>query len=154
VSGRNRRYRQSMRIAPLVTGVLTVSAALVLTACETSSSANREPHTGTATASSTAGVQTVTVHSGLNSADFRFHPSTIVVHPGKVRLVLVNDGRKGAGAPHNWSLSGLPGAATALISAGQQGEVSFTAPAPGRYQFVCTIHTRQGQTGTLIVRPA
>ncbi|MGN6605795.1 MAG: plastocyanin/azurin family copper-binding protein [Jatrophihabitans sp.] len=147
-----------MRVANLggTVGVasLALGAAVVLSGCQTSSSANREPHSGTATASGAGAVQTVTLRTGLNSNDFRFHPSTIVVHPGKVRLVLVNEGQKGAGAPHNWSLTGFPGAATPLIQAGQRYEVTFTAPAPGRYQFVCTIHTRQGQVGTLVVQPS
>jgi plastocyanin len=139
-----------MRPAPFVAAVLTLAS---LTACTTSSSADREPYAGTSTASTvSSGVQTVTIRTGLNSADFRFHPSTIVVHPGKVRIVLVNDGVKGAGAPHNWSLTGFPGAFVPLVGAGNRAETTFTAPAPGRYQFVCTIHTRQGQVGTLVVQ--
>ena len=38
-----------------------------------------------------------------------------------------------------------------LTAAGQTQAATFTAPAPGTYTFVCTIHVKQGQTGTLIV---
>ena len=38
-------------------------------------------------------------------------------------------------------------------SAGQTNSMTFTAPSPGTYQFVCTIHTAQGMTGTLVVLP-
>ena len=63
----------------------------------------------------------------------------------------VNDGK---GAPHNWQLPNLPvGDWVPLTVAGQSAQVTFTAPAPGTYQFVCSIHLRQGQTGELIVLP-
>jgi plastocyanin len=119
----------------------------ILTACSnTESPINRTPHTGTATASPGAGgVQTVTITAGN---DYRFHPSTIVVHPGRVRIMLVNEG---SGAPHNWSLAGFPVAYVPNAQAGQTRTVSFNAPSPGKYRFVCTIHERQGQTGTMVV---
>ena len=65
-----------------------------------------------------------------------------------MRVALVNTGK---GAPHDWTLEGLPGAATALASAGETKTVTFIAPAPGTYTFVCTIHKKQGQTGKLVV---
>jgi plastocyanin len=120
---------------------------VLLVACSnTQSPANRRKATGSATASVLDGVQTITVNS---DASLRFNPSTITVHPGPVELVLTNSG----GEPHNWTLLGLPGAATATIGDGQQTTLRFTAPAPGSYQFVCTIHQRQGMTGTLVVLP-
>jgi plastocyanin len=60
----------------------------------------------------------------------------------------------GSGAPHNWTLMGLPGAATTQVGAGASASVTFTAPAPGTYTFVCTIHERQGQVGKLVVLPS
>ena len=78
---------------------LLACAALALAGCSNGSSPiNARPHTGTATASAVGGVQKVTVEVG---ADDRFHPSTIVVHPGKVEIVLKHDA---AGAPHNLSI--------------------------------------------------
>jgi plastocyanin len=93
------------------------------------------------------GVQDVTVDAGNT---YRFDPSTITVHPGTVRIELVNTG---SGAPHNWTVLGLPGGATPDTGGGRRSVVEFTAPAPGRYTVVCTIHQKQGQTGTLVVLP-
>ncbi|MCW2496993.1 MAG: blue (type 1) copper domain protein [Jatrophihabitans sp.] len=121
---------------------------VTLVACSRSSPVNRRPHTGSATASAVAGVQTVTIEA---TDDFRFIPSTIYVHPGKVRIVLVHTG---TGAPHNWSLTSFPADFVPLVSGqGQKAEATFTAPSPGKYQFVCTLHVRQGQTGTMVVLP-
>ena len=131
------------------------AAVLVLasTGCQSKSAVNREQHAGTGTASDAGdGVQQITLTTGHNSLDYRFHPSTIIVHPGRVRVVLINAGKAGAGAPHDWSLNGFPAAFVPLTNAGQTLSTTFTAPAPGRYTFVCTIHSRQGQTGTLVVK--
>ncbi len=124
-----------------------VVIAVALTACSTHNGPNDNPHPGAATASEVDGVQQITVEA---TSDFRFRPSTITVHPGKVRVILKNVGN---GAPHNWSLTGFPADFVPLTAAGQTAEAEFTAPSPGTYQFVCTIHLRQGQTGKLIVKP-
>jgi plastocyanin len=129
---------------------LTVPAVVLLTAAalvgcsNRDSSATRQPHTGSATASVVNGVQQVT----LKATNFRFTPSTITVHPGRVHVILVNDG---PGAPHNFSLVDFPADFVPLASGGQTTEATFTAPSPGTYKFVCTIHAKQGQTGTLVV---
>lgn len=123
---------------------MALALAVLLAGCTTEASINRRPHPGTATASLVNGVQQVTVTAGNT---YRFDPSTIIVHPGRVRIVLINNG---SGAPHDWSLLGM--AATApLVGGGASSSVTFIAPAPGRYPFVCTIHSAQGQTGTLVV---
>lgn len=122
----------------------SLSALAGLAACSSSASAPAHPAGGTA--SVVNGVQQITVHA----KDFSFTPSTITVHPGKVRIVLVNDG---GGAPHDWQVPDFPADFVALTANGQTKEATFTAPAPGRYQFVCTIHIRQGMTGTLVVLP-
>jgi plastocyanin len=120
--------------------------AVGVAACSNSQGAtNRRPNTGSATASAVNGVQQVTISAG---DDYRFHPSTITVHPGKVRIVLKHPG---TGAPHNWQLPQFPADFVPLTAAGQSRTATFTAPSPGRYQFVCTIHVKQGQRGTLIV---
>lgn len=120
-----------------------------VTGCQSKSAINREPQTGTTTAPEpgTGGVQDITITTDQH---YRFDPSTITVHPGKVRITLKH---VGTGAPHNWSLQGFPNDFVPLVSPGQQASTEFTAPAPGRYTFVCTIHVAQGQTGTLIVLP-
>jgi plastocyanin len=127
--------------------VLTL--ALLVSCSNRESPTNKRPHTGTGTASPVAGVQQIIVTAGV---DLRFHPSTLVVHPGQVRIVLVNTSKAGAGPPHNAIFSGLPAADVPLAMAGQTQTVTFTAPAPGTYDFVCSIHQRQGQTGKLIVK--
>lgn len=125
---------------------LGTTAVFALVGCtNTRSAVNRRPNGGSATASVVAGEQRITVNTGDT---YRFDPATITVHPGRVTVVLVNNGH---GAPHNWTLIGLPGAATALANAGQSQSTTFTAPAPGSYSVVCTIHEKQGQTGTLVV---
>lgn len=130
-----------------MTIAVIAAAAAAAAGCSNSQPAvNREGHPGTATATTQDGVQQLTVTTG---SDFRFHPSTVVVHPGPVVIHLINNG---AGEPHNWTLP-VVNAATALVGPAQQGTVRFTAPGPGRYQVVCTIHVRQGQTGTLVVVP-
>lgn len=122
-----------------------VVVAAVLGGCSnTQPSVNRRPHPGSATASLVGGVQQVTVEAGDT---YRFDPSTVTVHPGTVHVTLVNTGK---GAPHNLTFLGFT-AATSLTPAGHQQDVTFTAPTPGSYTFVCTIHRRQGQTGTLVV---
>jgi plastocyanin len=131
-------------------GTATALAVLVVAAAgcsNTQPAVDKAPHTGSATASMVDGVQQVTVHA----SDFRFAPSTITVHPGKVHIILVNDG---GGAPHNLQVSKyrdkdfVPDAQN-----GQTTQRTFTAPAPGRYQFVCSFHVKQGMTGTLVVLP-
>jgi plastocyanin len=133
------------------------AAALVLLAgaaggcSNTTSSAQRQPHSGSGTATMVDGAQQITVVTG---ADLRFHPSTLIVHPGRVRIILQNRTKTGNGPPHNLQVTGLPGAAVPLTPAGDVAAVTFTAGAVGRYQFVCTIHIQQGQTGTLVVERA
>lgn len=133
-----------------MTAAAALAAAAITAGCTSQPAVNRGAHPGTATASSQDGVQQLTVTTG---SDFRFHPSTIVVHPGPVLIRLVNNGNgTGGGEPHNWTLP-IVNAATALVGPAQEGTVRFTAPSPGRYQVVCTIHVKQGQTGTLVVVP-
>lgn len=128
--------------------VWLTAAGLALAGCSNGSSpVNRAPHTGTATPTVVNGVQQVTLEVG---ADDRFHPSTIVVHRGKVEVTLKHDD---SGAPHDWSLTGFPGAYVPIVNGGQSRSVSFMAPSPGSYPFVCTIHAKLGMTGTLVVRP-
>ncbi|GAB2478802.1 cupredoxin domain-containing protein [Jatrophihabitans fulvus] len=104
------------------------------------------PYTGTGTATGPADAQRLVVTTG---SDYRFHPSTLVVRPGRVTIVLKNTAK--TGAPHNLSVNGLPGAFVPLAGAQGTTSATFDTPEPGRYRFVCTIHIQQGQTGTLVV---
>ena len=131
-----------------VVAAAVLGAAMGIAGCtNTQSPINSRPHTGTATASVVNGVQQVTITVG---ADDRFHPSTIVVHRGKVEIVLKHDPD---GAPHDWSLTGFPTDYVPTTTGGQIRTASFTAPSPGKYRFVCTIHSKLGMTGTLVVEP-
>jgi plastocyanin len=122
------------------------AATVALTACSnTESPVNRRPNTGSATATDVAGVQRITLMAG---DDYRFHPSTFTVHPGRVEVILKHTG---TGAPHNWELTSFPADMVPLTSAGDTRMATFDAPSPGRYKFICTIHVDQGQVGTMIV---
>jgi plastocyanin len=127
----------------------TVALAFLISACTSEAAVNARTHAGTETASPSAGVQVVVVRSGT---DLRFHPSTIVVHPGKVRIVLDNTSKPGAGPPHDLTFRSLGGLYIPTTQAGRRASITFTAPAPGTYAFVCTIHANQNQTGKLVVR--
>ncbi len=130
--------------------VLISAATLWLSACGRSANNNGGPVGPgvTSSASDVDGVQQITVKAG---DDYKFVPSTITVHPGSVKVTMVNSGN---GAPHNLQFPGQPTDTwVPLTSAGQTNSVTFTAPAPGTYQFVCSIHERQGQTGELVVLP-
>jgi plastocyanin len=136
------------RRGAVAAGALVISAAVAVTlaACSnTQSPANRTAHAGSASASTVNGVQQITLEAGDN---LRFTPSTFTVRPGKVRVVLVNTG---TGAPHDFQVPQFPADFVPLTQGGQTEQATFIAPAPGRYRFVCTIHEKQGQIGTMIV---
>jgi plastocyanin len=128
--------------------VVLLATSMLITGCQRQSSLNRNPHTGSTTASAAAGgMQDVVI---TTDQSYRFKPSAITVHPGRVRITLKH---VGTGAPHDWSLQGFPADYVGLVSPGQTKSVEFVAPGPGTYKFVCTIHVPQGQTGTLVVLP-
>jgi plastocyanin len=147
------RRTRSFRTAARAAGCAGAAIALLAAAgCSNREAAvNKNPHTGVAVAHVVDGIQQLRVTTGL---DYRFHPSTIIVHPGRVRIVLANtESGTAGGPPHNLQVTGLPGIAVPLAYPGGAAEDTFTAPAPGRYRFVCTIHVAQGQTGVLVVKP-
>jgi plastocyanin len=127
--------------------VALVLCAVLLAGCSNrSASINRRPQSsGSVTASVVNGVQQVTIDAGDT---YRFSPDVITVHPGPIRVLLVHTG---TGAPHDLQVLGFPADFVPLVSPKGTSMATFTAPAPGRYTFVCTIHQAQGQVGTLIV---
>jgi plastocyanin len=127
--------------------VALVLCAVLLAGCSNrSASINRRPQSsGSVTASVVDGVQQVTIEAGDT---YRFSPDVITVHPGLIRVTLVHTG---TGAPHDLQVLGFPADFVPLVSPKGTSTATFTAPAPGRYTFVCTIHQAQGQVGTLIV---
>ncbi len=78
----------------------------------------------------------------------------VLVKPGQEQSVLAN-GIK-AGDNNDWLDVKDPGiiAATRLIEGGQRHSVTFNAPAPGTYTFVCTFpeHYQGGMKGTLTIK--
>jgi plastocyanin len=93
-----------------------------------------------------ADVQSVTIGG---TDDFRFGPADVTVHPGTVRITLIDKGSY----PHNISFPSL-GQTSASVS-GSPGQTSTTLllrlPKPGRYSFVCTYHSSAGMKGGLVV---
>lgn len=113
---------------------------------------NRPGSSGSGTASDVGGVQQITLATG---DDYRFHPATFTVHPGQVEVILRNEGK---GAPHEFQVSGFPATFVPLTAAGETEHATFTAPPATngkttRYRFLCAIHVKQGQVGTMIVTP-
>lgn len=148
VLGMSRLPRRAVRTA--TAGIAGLAVLVGISACSnTTSPVNRRPHTGVSTAAEVNGVEEVTIQA--TDTD-RFIPSTIYVHAGhKVKITLVH---VGTGAPHNWQLTKYPVDAIPLLNGqGTEGSTTFVAPSPGRYQYICTIHLQQGQTGTLVVLP-
>jgi plastocyanin len=140
--------RRGAVVQGVCAAVLTVASAA---ACA-KAPINRPGNSGSGTASLVNGVQQITLTAG---DDYRFHPATFTVHPGKVDVVLRNTG---AGAPHEFEVTGFPATFVPLTPAGQTQHATFTAPPltngkTTRYEFVCGIHVRQGQVGTMIVTP-
>jgi plastocyanin len=80
-------------------------------------------------------------------ADLKFDPAAVTV-PAGATVSLTFENR--ASVPHNLTFSEAPSAATSTVVApGASETVEFTAPDPGTYDFVCTLHP--GMSGTLIV---
>ncbi len=80
--------------------------------------------------------------------DRRFVPGSVAVPAGAaIRLVF----RNASAESHNLSFTGAlePVRTRTIMDAGELDEVSFSAPPPGTYGFVCTIH--EGMTGELRV---
>jgi plastocyanin len=125
------------------TAVVAAAAVLPL-GCSGSKPASTGP--ATSDPSSTDTVQSVTIRA---TDAFRFDPSQVTVHQGRVRLTLVDTGSY----PHNLVLPALH-AKTADIS-GSPGEQRTTLTldvAPGTYNFFCSYHSSAGMTGRLVVR--
>ncbi len=95
--------------------------------------------------------------------DFAWDPGTVTVQSGQeVNVVLDNQGA----LEHNWILASktvevatasdadaLYGANVGYVQGGETGELTFVAPGPGEYQYICTVagHAAGGMVGTLIV---
>jgi plastocyanin len=97
------------------------------------------------------------------SDSFAFTPASATVSAGdEVEVTLTNTGA----LEHSWAVvssdadativtdsEAVNSSATGTVAAGETGNVTFTAPAAGTYQFVCTIagHAAAGMVGTFTV---
>lgn len=120
------------------------AAAVVVTTlagCGAAGHAASPPRTGAGSVQSL----TIRVTDGL-----RFEPSALTVHPGRVRLTLVDTGAY----PHNIAFASL--GRTSRSVSGSPGEqrttLDLTLNRPGTYRFVCTYHSSAGMAGVLRVR--
>jgi plastocyanin len=144
---------KATHLAVLVTGILVVGA------CGASSQPTSRPATDPPTVSpaptaSAPGITpsdaTVEVTVGTDSgAELKFDPGEVTVRAGEVRLTFENRST----LPHNLTFQGPISVATSTVVApGTSETLSFTAPDPGEYPFVCTLHPGMG--GTLIAEGA
>lgn len=95
--------------------------------------------------------------------EFKWDPSTLNVKSGaEVTIKLDNQGA----LEHNWILArdgvdvasasdadALYGANIGYVQGGESGELTFTAPGPGKYLYICTVagHAAGGMVGDFIV---
>ena len=136
-----------MRRDPLTGTALraAVLAGLLIAGCGASPGASDRGSPAT-----TAGEVTVSVATAAGD-DRRFLPAAIAVQAGaRVRLVFRNESAES----HNLSFTGAlePIRTATIMDPGQEEWLSFVAPDPGVYAFVCTVHL--GMTGELRVSAA
>ncbi len=136
------------RISLLSTAFLAIVALLAGASCTNRESRQARAPQETATASATVaadGVQEITV---VGNQQFRFVPSTVRAKPGPLRIILTTP----SGTPHDLLVEGISdaGASTGLVAAGEKRRITVDLQ-PGRYRFVCTLHTRLHMVGTIVV---
>jgi len=98
----------------------------------------------------------VVIHAG---DQMRFDVTTLSASPGeKLTVTLINSGTLPKVAmAHNWVLPEMAPAviaSTKLLGPGESDTVTFTAPAAGVYDYVCSFpgHALAGMRGTLTVK--
>ena len=87
----------------------------------------------------------------IRASNLEFAPKTITVRSGQT--VVVSFTNADATVPHDlvFRVSGV--SEGAICTGPCSYTLSFVAPAPGSYQFVCTTHDSWGMGGTLLVTP-
>lgn len=110
-------------------------------------------HYATDTLSAPAGSTITLKLTNRTNPDDEVGHNWVLVKPGQEDSVLAN-GIK-AGDDNDWLDTEDPGiiAATRLIEGGDKNSVTFEAPAPGAYTFLCTFpaHYNGGMKGTLTI---
>jgi plastocyanin len=127
--------------------VVSLIAVSALAACSSGDSQPDAASAPSVAAAAATGVQLVTLHV---TDRLRFTPDSISVHPGKVRLTLVDDGSY----PHNFSIPSLHVVSPTV--SGNPGQTSatttLTLTKPGTYPFVCTFRSAAGMHGEIVVK--
>ena len=99
--------------------------------------------------------------NGLEGQDEGANPEIVVNSGDEITVSVVNQGV----SFHSFGVTASPddftnvlwdsaiGSPTAPLKAGEEGTVTFTAGAPGKYHYICTVpgHALQGMQGTFIV---
>ena len=136
---------------PKHAALLGAAALVALTGCSSSGAASTPTTSaaqtaGSGSASTANGVQQITVHT---NDGLRVEPATVHVHPGTVRVRLVEDGAY----PHNLQVTSQKRTSATVDGSPGNGATTLTLrfTTPGRYQFVCTYHAGAGMVGTFVV---
>jgi plastocyanin len=133
--------------------VLSALAALVLgaAACSSGPSSPRSAHPAVgASAEARVGPHGVQ-HITITATDrFRFDPSRVIAHPGRLTVTLVDAGSY----PHNLSVAGLHTTSNTVTGGLGRTHTTFTLrfAHAGTYTFVCTFHSSAGMRGQFVIR--
>jgi plastocyanin len=97
------------------------------------------------------GAQEITLQT---QDDYVFTPDHFTVHPGAVRLTVVNVAKQ---ATHAFDFVPDKGparidASIPLLAPGEKKTIGFDVETPGDYPFQCSFHVQLGQVGTMTVR--
>lgn len=126
---------------PKFLGVL-VAATFAISACASGSG----PASNPATDSPSGELLQITVGTDTGS-ELKFDPVDVTAQPGvDVRLTFENRSE----VPHNLTFEApINAASSTLVAPATSETLEFTAPGPGEYAFLCTIHP--GMDGILLV---
>lgn len=135
-------------------GIVVLAAGCALLAgCQRHprAAASPPPPTAVSVTPGADGVESVVV-AEAGAGKYRFVPDQITLGVGKIRITFRNTDA----TPHNLTFTTLTESgrrvAVPTLRGGGEESVDFTVSTPGEYRFVCTLHERLGQTGTLTVR--
>lgn len=92
---------------------------------------------------------------GAYPVNHAFDKETLEVTAGAIVTLTFNNDDQNVAVQHDWVLQGVEGAATSRIIPGESTAVTFTAPEPGDYTYVCSVGDHAAQmSGTLTVTAA
>lgn len=86
----------------------------------------------------------------VRAAGLTFQPDVVTVHSGD-RVTVVFDNADPT-VLHNLTIRAADLADGQTCEGPCRTSQTFTAPAPGAYRIVCTVHSFAGMTGTLVVQ--